>query len=175
MFEKIKYKSIVLSSIIFVLCFAYKASATDINASADIISNVSVTEQTPLYFGQFSSGTLAGGVDFDAGSGITSSGGVTLLGGEISGLARLDTTGKVAGTTVTVTTIATSLDDGGNSMVLVANCFGPGGPVGGDNTFCTFTSTSSSTEDVIIGGKLTVGANQPPGTYTGVISVIAAF
>ena len=175
MFEKIKCKSIVLSSIIFVLCFAYNASATDINSTAEVLTNVSVTEITPLDFGQFSSGTLAGGVNFDAGSAISASGGVTLLGGEISGLAELDTTGKVAGTTVTVTTIATSLDDGGNSMGLVANCFGPGGPVGGDNGNCTFSSSSAPAELVIIGGKLTVGANQPPGVYNGIISVIAAF
>ncbi len=176
MFEKIKYKSIVLSGIIFVLCFAYNASATDINTTATVVSNIAVSEIAALDFGQFSSSASGGDVTFDAGAGISASGGVTLLGGEISGIARLDTTGAGA-SLVTVTMTGTTLLSGGDSMTLGANCLGTptNFGLGADDGDCTFTSNNTTTDDVILGGVLTVGANQPAGTYTGVISVIASF
>ena len=168
-------KVIAVSSIMFVLGFAFNAGATPINTSAEVVGNITVTEQTPLNFGQFTVGTLGGVVTFDAGGTISASGDVLLLGGEVGGVARLDTTGAGAATPVTVTVTGTTLSSGGNTMAIVGNCLGPAGVLGADNGNCTFNSNNTTTDDVQIGGKLTVGANQPTGTYTGTLEVTAAF
>jgi hypothetical protein len=169
------FKLSALTSVMFVLCLAYNASATPINTSAEVVGNITVTEQTPLNFGQFTVGIAGGVISFDAGTAISASGDVLLLGGEVGGVARLDTTGAGAATPVTVTVTGTTLDSGGNSMTIVGNCQGPGGALGADNGTCTFNSNNTTTDDVQIGGKLTVGANQPVGTYTGTLEVTAAF
>jgi len=173
MFEKIKYKSIVLSSIIFVLCFAYNASAADINATANIVGNITVTEISALDFGQFSSGASAGTVTFPTSGPITATAGIVLLGGEINGIAQLDMSGAGAGPLVTVTITGTTLT-GPGSMLLQANCEGPGGVAGALDSPCTFTS-AGGTANVVLGGELTVAANQPAGVYSGFITVTAAF
>ena len=174
--EKLKCKLIVLSSVLFVLCFAYNASATPINTSAEVVGNITVTELTPLNFGQFTVGVLGGVIDFDAdGAAISAGGDVALIGGEIPGVARLDTTGTGIGAAVTVTVTGTLLVSGGNNMTIVGNCQGPGGPLGADNGNCGFISNQSATDDVQIGGKLTVGASQPVGVYNGTLEVTAAF
>lgn len=170
-----KFKSIALSSVLFVVGFAYNASATPINTSAEIVGNITVTEQTPLNFGQFTVGIAGGVISFDAGSIISAGGDVLLLGGDVGGVARLDTTGAGALTPVTVTVTGTTLASGGNTMAIVGNCLGPAGVLGADNGNCTFISNNSATDDVQIGGKLTVGANQPTGVYTGTLEVTAAF
>jgi hypothetical protein len=171
------FKLSALTSVMFVLCLAYNASATPINTSAEVVGNITVTEQTPLNFGQFTVGVAGGIVSFDAGTAISASGDVLLLGGEVGGVARLDTTGAGAATpeTVTVTVTGTTLAPGGNTMAIVGNCLGPAGALGADNGTCTFNSNNTTTDDVQIGGKLTVGANQPVGTYTGTLEVTAAF
>ena len=170
-----KSKAVVLSSIMFVLCFAFNASATPINTSAEVVGNITVTEQTPLNFGQFTVGITGGVITFDAGGTISAGGDVLLLGGEVGGVARLDTTGAGAATPVTVTVTGTNLTSGANTMAIVGNCLGPAGVLGADNGNCTFNSNNTATDDVQIGGKLTVGANQPTGTYTGTLEVTAAF
>ncbi len=174
MFEKIKYKSIVLSSIIFVLCFAYNASAANIQADAEIVGNITVTETTALDFGQFSSGVSAGTVTFST-SGVISSStiDIVLLGGEINGIANLDTTGAGAGPLVTVTINGATLT-GPGVMPFQANCEGPAGVPGLLDTPCTFLS-AGGTANIIIGGVLNVGADQPPGSYAGFITVTAEF
>jgi len=170
-----KFKSIALSSVLFVVGFAYNASATPINTSAEVVGNITVTEQTPLNFGQFTVGIAGGVINFDAGSTISAGGDVLLLGGDVGGVARLDTTGAGAATPVTVTVTGTTLASGGNTMPLVGNCLGPAGALGADNGSCTFSSNNTATDDVQIGGKLSVGANQPSGVYTGTLEVTAAF
>jgi hypothetical protein len=176
MFEKIRYKSIVLSSVLFVLCFAYNASATPITTSAEVVGNITVTQVTALNFGQFSVGVAGGVIDFDAdAAAISASGDVLLIGGEAMGVAQLDTSGAGAGTPVTVTVTGATLTSGGNTMTVDANCKGPGAaPLGADNSPCGFISTGGA-DNVAIGGKLNVSANQPVGVYSGFIQVTAAF
>jgi len=170
-----KFKSIALFSVLFVVGFAYNASATPISTSAEVVGNITVTEQTPLNFGKFTVGIAGGVISFDAGSTISAGGDVLLLGGDVGGVARLDTTGAGAATPVTVTVTGTTLASGGNTMPLVGNCLGPAGALGADNGSCTFSSNNTATDDVQIGGKLSVGANQPSGVYNGTLEVTAAF
>lgn len=173
MFGKFNYKSIVLSSVMFVLCFAYNASATDINTSATVVTSVAVAEVTQFNFGFFVPDTSIQTVSFDAGGTISATGGIVLLGGEVPGVAS--TTGPSASDNVEVFVTGTTLDNGPNSMAIVGNCKGPGAAVlGTDNGSCTFVS-GGGVENVQIGGKLTVGASQPTGVYNGVLAVTAGF
>ncbi len=174
MFEKIKCKSIVLSSIIFVLCFAYNARAANITANAEIVGNISITPVAALDFGQFSSGITAGTVTLST-SGLISAStpDIVLLGNEITGIAFLDTSAAGLGL-VTVTVTGTTLS-GAGSMDLHPTCEGPGGIEGPPDLGCTFTATGSPTDLLILGGVLDVAANQPVGVYSGVITVTAEF
>ena len=174
MFVKNKFKSIVSSSVMFVLCFAYNASATPINTSADILTSITVTEQTPLNFGQFTVGAVGGDLRFDAGGAINADPDITHLGGETGGVARLDTSGT-GNVPITVTVTGTTLTSGANTMNIAGNCRGFLGVLGADNGQCTYTSQQSATDDVQIGGVLTVGASQAPGNYTGTLEVVAGF
>lgn len=175
MINKTFNKLLTFSGVFMAILLASNVSATPINTSAEVVGNITVTEQTPLNFGQFTVGTTGGTITFDAGGTISAGGDVLLLGSEVGGVARLDTTGAGAATTVTVTVTGTTLTSGANSMSVVGNCKGPGGTLGTDNGTCTFSSNNTTTDDVQIGGKLTVGANQPTGVYTGTIEVTAAF
>ena len=118
---------------------------------------------------------MGGIVTFDAGGTVSASGDVVHLGSEVGGVARLDTSGFAGGTTVTVSVTGTTLISGGNSMTLVGNCLGPAGALGADNGNCTFSSNAVTTDDVQIGGKLTVGGSQPVGVYSGTLEVVAGY
>ncbi len=162
-----------MSSIIFILGFAYYASATPINTSATVVTSVTVAEVTPFNFGSFTVGVVGGVLTFDAGGTISAAPDITHLGGEVGGVAS--TTGPSASDTVQVFVTGTTLTGIGPAMPIVGNCKGPGAaPLGADNGSCTFTS-AGGVENVQIGGKLTVGASQTPGLYSGTIEVTAGF
>jgi len=172
MFKKMNFKAIVLSSVMFVLCFAVNASATPINTTATVVTSVTVAEVTPFNFGSFVPDTSIQTVTFNAGGTIGATGGIVLLGGEVGGVAS--TSGPSAADTVQVFVTGGLLTSGGNNMTVAGNCMGPGGALGTNDGSCTFTS-AGGTENVQIGGVLTVGANQPTGVYTGTIEVTAGF
>ena len=174
MFKKIK--SVALSSVLFVFGVAYNASATPINTSADIVGNITVTETTPLSFGDITSGTTAGTVTLTTGGTISASNAtIVLLGSEQVGDMSLNTTGVPATTPITVTVTGGTLTSGLNTMTVQGNCEGPGGAPSAINAPCTFNSNAAAAESVLIGGQLSVGANQATGSYTGTMEVTAAF
>lgn len=173
MFEKIKFKAIVFFSVFFVLCFAYNVSATPINTSATVVTSVTVAEVTPFSFGAFVPDPAGDIVAFDAGGSISSAGTTVFVGGDVGGEAS--TTGPIIASFVEVFVVGTVLSGPGLDMPLVGNCMGPnGGLLGTDNGSCTFTSIGG-VEIVQIGGKLTVGAGQTPGAYSGTIEVTAGY
>ena len=112
----------------FVFGFAYNAIATPINTSADIVGNITVTETTPLSFGDITSGTTAGTVTLTTGGTISASNAtIVLLGSEQVGDMSLNTTGVPAATPITVTVTGGNLTSGLNTMAVQGNCEGPGG------------------------------------------------
>ncbi len=171
MFGKLNFKSIALFSFLAVFGFAYNASATPINTSATVLASVTVAEVTPLNFGSFTVGVVGGDVTFNAGGTISADPDITLLGGEVGGVAS--TTGPAAADNVQVFVTGTTLT-GPGIMNIVGNCQGPGGALGTNNGSCTFTS-AGGVENVQIGGVLTVGPSQAVGVYTGTIEVTAGF
>ena len=75
MFKKFLCKAVVLSSFIFIVSVATNVGATPITTTAEVVGNITVTEITPLNFGQFTVGVGGGLITFSAG-GIISAGGV---------------------------------------------------------------------------------------------------
>ena len=171
-----KFKSVALFSALLVFGLAYNASATPINTSANIVGNITVTETTPLSFGDITSGTTAGTVTLTTGGAIAASNAtIVLLGSEQVGDMALNTTGVPALTPITVTVTGGTLTSGLNTMNVLGNCQGPGGAASAINAPCTFNSNNAAAESVLIGGELSVGANQATGNYTGTMEVTAAF
>lgn len=178
MLKKFLCKAVVLSGFMFILSVANHASATPITTSAEVVGNITVTQNTALNFGQFTVGTVGGTVVFPAGGVVSVTGDVVHLGSEVGGIADLNTTGVTpagVGTIVTVTvTSPAPLNDGfGNTMAVAGDCKGPGGVLGAGT--CTFASSEAAAEAVQIGGTVTVSANQAVGVYTGTLEVTAAF
>jgi hypothetical protein len=178
MFKKFLYKAVVLSSFMFILSVATNASATPITTTAEVVGNITITQNTAFNFGQLTVGTGGGTVVFPAGGVVTVTGDVIHLGGQTGGIADLDTQGVTpagVGTTVTVTvTSPAPLNDGfGNTMAVTPDCLGPAGAPGVGT--CTFPSGELAAEQVQIGGTLTVGPNQAVGVYSGTLEVTAAF
>jgi len=177
MFKKFLYKAVVLSSFMFILSVATNASATPITTSAEVVGNITVTQNTALNFGQLTVGTGGGTLRFDAGGVIIVTGDVLSLGGEVGGVADLNTTGVApAGSLVTVTVIGTVLTEPGlNTMAIAGNCREAANALGADNGACTFNSSELAAEPVQIGGVITVAPNQTVGVYLGTLEVTAAF
>lgn len=172
MFEKIKYKAIVFSSVFFVLCFAYNVSATPITTSASVVTAVTVTEVTALNFGLFVTDTTLQTITFEPGGTISGSGAIVLVGGDVMGVAS--TSGPSLNDTVVVNVLGTVLTGPGLDMPLEGICQGPGGALGTYNGSCNFVS-GGGTENVQIGGRLTVNPNQTGGLYTGTLAVVAGY
>lgn len=170
----LKSLRIKLFSLFLVLFFVGNANATDINVTATVLTQVTVTEGTALNFGSFVVGATGGDITFDAGTAITAVADILLLGGEVGGIAELDTS-ALAGETITVTVTGTTLTGAGTPMTLVGNCQGNGGALGADNGDCTFTSQNIAVDPVDIGGVLTVNGAQAAGVYTGILDVVANF
>ncbi len=176
MFSRFNCKSVVFFSFLVVLGFAYNASATPITTNAEIVGNITVTQNAPLNFGQITSGTTAGTVTLTTGGTIAASNAtIALIGGHSVGEMLLNTTGVPPASTITVTVTGGTLTSGGNTMTVLGNCEGPGGVPSAINAACTFTVTPGPAESVLIGGELSVGANQAVGVYTGTMEVTAAF
>ena len=176
MFKKFLYKAAVLSSCMFVLGVATNASATPIATSAEVVGNITVTQNTALNFGQLTVGAAGGTIRFDAGGAVAVTGDVLSLGGETGGVADLNTTGVApAVSLVTVTVTGTTLVNGIFNMAIAGNCKEAANALGADNGACTFNSSELAAEPVAIGGVVTVGANQATGVYSGSLEVTAAF
>jgi len=174
--KKFLYKAVVLSSFMFVLSVATNVSATPITTTAEVMGNITITQNTALNFGQFTVGTVGGTIRFDAGGVVVVTGDVVALGGETGGIADLNTTGvSPASSTVTVTVTGTTLVSGANSMAIAGNCKEAANALGSDNGNCTFTSSELAAEPVQIGGVITVSPSQAVGVYTGTLEVTAAF
>jgi len=177
MFKKFLYKAVVLSGCMIMLGVSTNAGATPIATSAEVVGNITVTQNTALNFGQLTVGAAGGTLRFDAGGAVAVTGDVVSLGGEIGGVADLNTTGVApAGSLVTVTVTGTTLINPGLiTMNIAGNCKQGANALGADNGSCTFNSSQLAAEPVAIGGVITVGANQATGVYSGSLEVTAAF
>ena len=130
-------------------------------ASATVISPLTVTKQADLAFGKIvepTSGSGTASVAANSGGALTLSG-VTAPGGQTVTAAHFTVTGDGTTAWTASVTAPTSLTSGGNSI-----------------PFAVSTSTlTGSPADVYVGGTITVASTTVPATYTGTITVSAQY
>ncbi len=166
--------SLLFLPLLSVAGFAATANAQlALPVDAEVVTVLTVTQNTALSFGRFGTDGTASTVTFDAGgSGITAGGGITLLGGEQIG--SVDVSGTlVNGDNIRVDVAGSNLTaPASQAMLLQANCIGPSGTLGSLDGFCTYTS-DGTTQTVEVGGVLNVNTNQESENYSGTVTVTA--
>lgn len=137
-----------------------QAATETVDINATIISAITLAETQPLSFGSIMPGTGAGTLTIDPSSGAESAtGGIVTTG---VSPAVIQVTAEPGLQLLASTDSSVTLYSGADTMVV--DGFNIQTPTGGDNTVLTLSSNS---EDVMIGATLQIGANQPPGNYTG--------
>ncbi len=172
-----RLKKLLLSVLLLPLVSAAAWVGTahaQLGVDAEVVTVLTVTEDTRLNFGRFGTDGSASSVTFNAGGTISAGAGITLLGGEQIGV--VDVSGSLtSGDNVRVDVTGANLtpvSGPGQPMLLQANCQGPGGATGGLDSFCTYVS-NGATQSVEVGGVLTVNASQESNVYAGTVAVTA--
>jgi hypothetical protein len=149
------------------------AATTTASASATVIVPIAIAKATDLSFGKFASGASAGSVTIKT-DGTRTVSNVTAAGGTLSA-ASFNITGEPNATyTIDTTATSTNLTSGVNNLGLaLVSDFSAGGASSGTQATGTLSGTGAQT--LYVGGTLTVGANQPNGSYSGSVSVAVAY
>lgn len=136
-------------------------------ADATVVSNLGVNQTAGLDFGTITSGSTAGAVTVTA-TGATSTGGATVTGGTpVAG--QFAVTGDVNGIYgVSIPSAATLTKTGGGANMGVNLTL-----IGANATGNALSNTGSGSFGV--GGTLTIGQNQAPGTYHGTYPVTVSY
>lgn len=166
--------SIVCAAFIGVLAAAtasaqQNAATTSANASANIVTAISISKTADLDFGDIVTGGTTGTVVLTAGASPsrTSTGGTTLANSVTVGDAVFTVSGQAASTyAITLPSSPVTLTSGGNTMTVDTFTSSPT-PTG--------TLSGGGTETLYVGATLNVGANQASGTYTGNFSVTVTY
>jgi hypothetical protein len=155
--------------------FAANPDSDTATATANVVVPISITKTSDLDFGRFAAGTAGGTVRVDnSGARLAATGGVILTAaGSTPTAAVFDVTGDNNATYSidAATGTDTALDDGNSHTMALALT---GNLTGAANTAAipaTGTLDGTGAQSIHIGGTLTVGATQAPGTYTGTITV----
>lgn len=140
-----------------------QAASATANATANIITPITITKNTDLSFGTFSPGATTGTVLIATAGTRTATGGVSLSALDAGGAAGFTVTGDTVATyAITLPTNGTvTITNGANSMAVndfVSNPSGTG-------------QLTAGTQNLAVGATLNVGANQAAGSYTGTFSV----
>jgi hypothetical protein len=153
-----------LAAILVAPAGAGRAATTSAPAQASILTPLSIVKTADLSFGRIVPGAAAGTVNIDAASGArTSSGPLTLVGaGDYGAATFVGLADRFRFVFVTNSAPPVlSRAGGGASMSLVSL----------QRTGTFFFVPAGGFIEVDVGGTLAVGANQPPGLYTGTFSV----
>jgi hypothetical protein len=163
--KKLSLQSAVCAVAILASSQAFAATQATANASATVLSPISIAKVDDMSFGSFIAGpTAAGTVALTAASTTSRSGtGVVLDTGSTGSAAKFSVTGLSNGVfSITLPTSVTLTATGGTMTV---------------DTFTTDLSPTAATlsagglADMYIGATLQVGAAQADGTYTGTFDV----
>jgi hypothetical protein len=144
------------------------AASAPANASATVVTPITITKATDLSFGNIAAGGTAGTVKVDTnGTRSVTGGTVAVLGGTATA-AKFDLTGSGnLGYAISYAPSIT-LTSGANTMT-VAQVSDLNAAGGASATVAT-GALVAGIGTLYIGGTLTVAANQPAGSYTGVFS-----
>jgi len=137
------------------------AATSTANASAVILTPISITNNTALAFGDVYPDTAAGGTVLLDPTGARTAGGAAALGATPGAAAQFTVSGQASALyTITLPAAAVTLTSGANNMTI-------------DSFLSDGTGTLDGTGNEIInvGATLNVNANQPAGTYSGTFDV----
>ena len=161
-----KFFALAIVMIAFsVSTFAQGVSATA-NASATIITPLTITKTADMNFGNIAVGIIGGTVVLTPAGARSATGDVSFQSIPAGAAAAFNVTGSAGLTySITLPTLPVPITSGGNTMNLTlftSNPASPGTLVGGPNP-------------LTVGATLTVGASQAVGAYTGSFSVTVAY
>ena len=148
-----------------------QAASTTADATATIITPISIAKVNDLRFGTFAVGGSLGTVVIATGGGRSATGGVVLPAGSAAGGAASFTVTGEADATYTVTLpagAATITKGGGVNMTVDTWTSNPGTGVGAG-------TLTLGTETLLVGGTLNAAASQASGVYTGSFSVAVEY
>lgn len=155
--------------------FAANPDSDTATATANVVVPLTITKTSDLDFGRFAAGTAGGTVRVDnSGARLAATGGVILTAaGSTPTAAIFDVTGDNNATYSidAATGTDTELDDGNANTMALAITGNLTGAADTNAVPATGTLSAGGAQSIYIGGTLTVGANQVPGTYTGTITV----
>jgi hypothetical protein len=136
-------------------------------ATGTVIAPIQVTKTADLVFGSFAAGAAGGTVTISTGGARGKTGDV-VLSGTAGAAAKFDVTGE-GGMTYSITLAPTPLTRSGGTetMAFTAESDITSGALAGVG--------AAGAQSFFVGGVLTVGAGQVPGTYTGSVKATVAY
>lgn len=159
--------------------FAQAADTASASATAEVLQPIAVVKGADLVFGNLVAGN--GDVTVATDGARTKTGGTVLpTGGSAATAARFDVSGTGNnGFSIDYTGSDSVLTSGSDTMAIdwiteVAATQTPTGKTDATTDATSGTLTSGAAY-IYVGGKLTVDANQPAGTYTGTVQVTLAY
>lgn len=162
---------------------ALAADNATASATAVVIAPISVSKSTDMVFGNVLAGN--GVITLSTSGGRTKTGSIALsTSGTTASAARFDVSGSGNNTfSIDYTgsdSVLTSTTDSGDTMAvdwIVESVAGTGAATGktDETTDASSGTLSSGNARIYAGGKLTVGASQDTGTYTGSLKVTIAY
>jgi len=136
--------------------------------SANITGGIAGNASTGLSFGDVSPGTSPGSVTVDISGFRTSVGGVSLGMSTPATPAIFQVTGTPSSTYTITAPTSLSLTDGAGNFMMVDNFTSSPSGTGG-------LLDAGGSQSLTVGGTLHVGANQPGGSYTGVLGMTIVY
>ena len=149
------------------LSAAQNSATTSANATARIISPITLTKVTDLNFGDVVPSGVAGTVTVTPAALRTSAGGASLGNGAAVTAASFTVGGQGSATyTITLPAAAVTLTSGANTMTVDTFTSNPSG---------TGALSAGGSQTLNVGANLNVGISQATGTYSGSFSVTVAY
>ena len=159
---------LVVLSLFSVAAFGQASDTATANATARVVTPISITKLTDLNFGSLIAGPVAGTVVVDPAGIRTATGGATLVNSPF-GAATFDVTGEpLTPYTITLPNAIAIVHTTNNTFSMVVNTFT-------SNPSGTGTLSALGAQQLNVGATLQVGANQPSGEYTGTFDVTVAY
>lgn len=165
----LKFPKLIVLIFLLVLNINSFAQSTSANATANIVSPISITAVNNLIFGDIAvSASLAGTVVMSTSGTRTKTGGVLLPVTGTAFNAASFTVSGVADATYAITLPASTTISAGGPNSMTVNTFT-------SNPSSTGTLSAGGTQTLSVGATLNVAAGQAQGTYTGTFSVTVAY
>ena len=162
----------VVSLAVLALAIAGSGSAIAADATAQatgtVIAPIAITKTADLVLGSFASGAGGGTVTLSTLGVRGKTGDVTLFAGTTPAAAKFDVTGE-GGLTYSITLVPTALTRSGGPETMSFT------PQSDSSTGTLAGVGAAGAQSFFVGGELTVGAGQVPGTYAGSVTATVAY